>query len=163
MAVIDGGDQLKITVTVSEALVPKLKIGDAVDVTVSSVGAAFTGAIRSVDKAASLQTKLYTVTVSIPAEVECLLSGIFADVTFHTETSADTIVIPTQAILTSGSTQYVYVVEGDTARYVEVTTGLTGNGVTEITSGLEAGQQLVTVGQAYLSDGALVRIVTGEG
>ena len=114
------------------------------------------------DKAASLQTKLYTVTVSIPAEVEGLLSGMFADVTFHTETSADTIVIPTQAILTSGSTQYVYVVEGDTARYVEVTTGLTGNGVTEITSGLEAGQQLVTVGQAYLSDGALVRIVTGE-
>ena len=163
VAVIDGVDQLKITVTVSEALVPKLKIGDAVDVTVSSVGAAFTGAIRSVDKAASLQTKLYTVTVSIPAEEEGLLSGMFADVTFHTETSADTIVIPTQAILTSGSTQYVYVVEGDTARYVEVTTGLTGNGVTEITSGLEAGQQLVTVGQAYLSDGALVRIVTGEG
>ena len=142
VAVIDGVDQLKITVTVSEALVPKLKIGDAVDVTVSSVGAAFTGAIRSVDKAASLQTKLYTVTVSIPAEVEGLLSGMFADVTFHTDTSADTIVIPTQAILTSGSTQYVYVVEGDTARYVEVTTGLTGNGVTEITSG---------------------RIVTGEG
>lgn len=163
VAVIDGVDQLKITVTVSEALVPKLKIGDAVDVTVSSVGTAFTGAIRSVDKAASLQTKLYTVTVSIPAEVEGLLSGMFADVTFHTDTSADAIVIPTQAILTSGSTQYVYVVEGDTARYVEVTTGLTGNGVTEITSGLEAGQQLVTVGQAYLSDGALVRIVTGEG
>lgn len=34
VAVIDGVDQLKITVTVSEALVPKLKIGDAVDVTV---------------------------------------------------------------------------------------------------------------------------------
>ena len=131
--------------------------------TLDAMSAAFTGAIRSVDKAASLQTKLYTVTVSIPAEVEGLLSGMFADVTFHTDTSADTIVIPTQAILTSGSTQYVYVVEGDTARYVEVTTGLTGNGVTEITSGLEAGQQLVTVGQAYLSDGALVRIVTGEG
>lgn len=163
VAVIDGVDQLKITVTVSEALVPKLKIGDEVDVTVSSIGAAFTGAIRSVDKTASLQTKLYTVAVSIPAGVEGLLSGMFADVTFHTDTSADTIVIPTQAILTSGDTQYVYVVEDDAARYVEVTTGLTGNGVTEVTSGLEAGQQLVTVGQAYLSDGALVRIVTGEG
>ena len=163
VAVIDGVDQLKITVTVSEALVPKLKIGDEVDVTVSSIGAAFTGAIRSVDKTASLQTKLYTVAVSIPAGVEGLLSGMFADVPFHTDTSADTIVIPTQAILTSGDTQYVYVVEDDAARYVEVTTGLTGNGVTEVTSGLEAGQQLVTVGQAYLSDGALVRIVTGEG
>ena len=162
VAVIDGVDQLKIAVTVSEALVPKLSIGDSVDVTVSSVGASFTGTIRAVDKTANAQTKLYTVTVTIPSEVDGLLSGMFADVTFHTDTSADTIVIPAQAVLTSGGTQYVYVVEGDTARYVEVTTGLTGNGVTEITSGLEAGQQLVTVGQAYLSDGTPVRIVTGE-
>ena len=51
---------------------------------------------------------------------------------------------------------------GDTARYAEVITGLTGNGVTEVTSGLTAGQQLVTVGQAYLEDGDTVRIVTGE-
>ena len=110
-----------------------------------------------------MKDELARAVITIPSEVDGLLSGLFADVTFHTDTSADTIVIPAQAVLTSGGTQYVYVVEGDTARYVEVTTGLTGNGVTEITSGLEAGQQLVTVGQAYLSDGAPVRIVTGEG
>ena len=53
-------------------------------------------------------------------------------------------------------------VEDDAAKYVEVTTGLTGNGVTEVTSGLTAGQQLVTVGQAYLKDGDAVRVVSGE-
>ena len=40
--------------------------------------------------------------------------------------------------------------------------GLTGNGVTEITSGLEAGQQLVVVGQAYLKDGNPDRVVAVE-
>ena len=99
----------------------------------------------------------------MPAEVTGLRSGMFADVSFRTDTSADTIVIPTEAILTSNNIQYVFVVEGDTARYQEVTTGLSGNGVTEVTGGLEAGQQLVTVGQAYLSDGDAVRIVSGEG
>ena len=44
---------------------------------------------------------------------------------------------------------------------MEVSTGLTGNGVTEILTGLTAGQQLVTVGQAYLNDGDPVRIVSG--
>ena len=44
-----------------------------------------------------------------------------------------------------------------------MTTGLTGNGVTEIASGLAAGDQLVVVGQAYVTDGAAVRIVSGEG
>ena len=34
--------------------------------------------------------------------VSGLLSGMFADVTFHTDTSADTIVVPSEAILTNG-------------------------------------------------------------
>lgn len=163
VAVIDGAEVMEVSVSVSEALLPKLAIGDEADVTVSALDTSFVGTIRSIEQTANVQTKLYGVTVSVPAEVTDLRSGMFADVSFRTDTSADTIVIPTEAILTSNNIQYVFVVEGDTARYQEVTTGLSGNGVTEVTGGLEAGQQLVTVGQAYLSDGDAVRIVSGEG
>ena len=52
---------------------------------------------------------------------------------------------------------------GGTAYLNGEITGLTGSGVTEVTSGLSAGQQLVTVGQSYLSDGDPVRVVSGEG
>ena len=162
VAVIDGVDQMKVVVQVSEALVPKLRAGDTADVAVSAVGGSYESVIRSIEKAANMQTKLYTVTLSLPAEAEGLLAGMFADVTFHTDTSENTIVVPTEAVLTSGDVQYVFVVEDNTAKYVQVTVGLTGNGVTEITSGLQAGQQLVTVGQAYLSDGDPVRIVSGD-
>ena len=34
-------------------------------------------------------------------------------------------------------------------------------GVTEVLSGVSAGEQLVTVGQAYLVDGSAVRVVGG--
>lgn len=162
VAVIDAAGAMKITVSVSETLVPKLSIGDSADVSVSSAGETFTAVVRSVERTANAQTKLYSVTLTVPPEVTGLLSGMFADVTFHTDTASNTVVIPTEAILTSGETHYVFVVENDdTARYTEVQTGLTGKGVTEITSGLAAGQQLVTVGQSYLSDGAAVRIVSG--
>lgn len=163
VAVIDGVDQMKVQVSVSEALVPKLAIGDEADVSVTAVEASFVGTIRSVEQAANMQTKLYTVTLSVPAEVGGLMAGMFADVTFRTDTSANTIVVPTEAILTSGDVQYVYVVEDGVARYVEVTTGLTGTGVTEVLTGLTPGQQLVTVGQSYLADGDPVRVVSGEG
>ena len=163
VAVIDGAEQMKVQVSVSESLVPKLAIGDEVDVSVSAAEQNFTGTIRSVEQAANMQTKLYTVTISVPAEVSGLMSGMFADVTFHTDTSADTVVVPTEAILTSNGVQYVFVVEDGTARYVEVTTGLTGAGVTEVLSGLTPGQHLVTVGQSYLADGDPVRVVSGEG
>ncbi len=163
VAVINGAEQMKITVSVSEALVPKLAIGDQADVTVSAAGAQFSGTVRSVEKAANMQTQLYTVTISVPAEVSGLLSGMFAEVTFHTDRADGVITVPSQAVLTRGDTRYVFVVEDGAAKYVEVTLGMMGSGVTEVTSGLTAGQQLVTVGQSYLSDGDPVRIVSGEG
>ena len=163
VAVIDGPEQMKVTVSVSEALVPKLVIGDEAEVSVSAVDAVFTAQIRSVEQTANAQTMLYTVTLTVPADVGGLLSGMFADVTFRTDASENAVVVPTEAILTSGGEQYVFVVENDAARRVTVTTGLTGSGVTEILSGLQPGQQLVTVGQAYLSDGDPVRVVSGEG
>ena len=162
LAVIDGPEQMKVTASVSEALVPKIAPGTTADVYVGAVDTAFPAEIRSVEQAANMQTRLYTVTLVVPADVGGLLSGMFADVTFHTDVSADTIVVPTEAILTSGSVQYVFVVENGTAKYVEVTTGLNSTGVTEILSGLTAGQDLVVVGQAYLSDGDVVRVVSGE-
>ena len=162
VAVIDGVDRMEVAVSVSEALVPKLARGDKVDVSFSSLGVQVVGTIKSVDLAANMQTKLYSVTVSINEDVAGLLSGMFADVSFRTDTSANAIVIPTEAILTSNGVQYVFVVENNAARYVEITAGLTGSGVTEVTSGLNAGDVLVTVGQAYLSDGDAVRIVSGE-
>ena len=161
LAVIDGADQMKAVVQVSEALVPKLSAGDTADVSVSAVNQSFEATIRSVERAANLQTRLYTVTLTLPSDTDGLLAGMFADVTFHTDVSEDAIVVPTEAVLTRGETRYVFVVEDGAAKYIEVTTGLTGNGVTEVLSGLEAGQMLVTVGQAYLSDGDPVRIVSG--
>ena len=140
---------------------PKLSAGAAADVYVSALGKSFVATIRSVERAANLQTKLYSVVLTVPADVTGLLSGMFADVTFRTDTSENAIVIPTEAILTSNDVKYVFVVEDGVARYVEVTTGLTGSGVTEILSGLSEGQQLVTVGQAYLAEGDAVRIVEG--
>ena len=161
VAVIDGAEQMKVTVMVSEALVPKLAIGDTVTVRVRAADAEFDGVIRSVEKTANQVTKLYTVTVTVPAEVEALLSGMFADVTFHTAVSESAVVVPSEAILTSSDKQYVFIVENDTAKRVDITTGLTGSGMTEVTSGLDAGEQLVTVGQQYLSDGDAVRVVEG--
>ena len=168
VAVIEGVDQMEIAVSVSEALIPKLAEGDEVDVTISALERNLVGTIKKIETSANMQTKLYSVTISVLEDVDGLMSGMFADVAFRTDTSTDTIIIPTEAILTTNGEQYVFVADGitngsGTARRVSILTGLTGNGVTEVTSGLEAGNMLVTVGQAYLSDGDAVRIVSGEG
>ena len=162
VAVIQGADAIKITVSVAETLVAKIAAGDEAEVYVSAVDQRFTAVVRSVEQAAGQQTRLYTVTLEVPPEAAGLRSGMSAEVTFRTDVVPDTVVVPSQAVLTSGGVNYVYIVENDTARYVEVTTGLAGDGVTEIVSGLDGGEALVTVGQSYLADGDAVRIVGGE-
>ena len=162
VAVITGAEQMKITTSVSEALVPQLQSGDEATVYVSSADQTFTAAIRSVDRAANYQTQLYTVVLTVPADVTGLTSGASAEVTFHTNVYENTIVIPTEAILTGTDGQYVFVAENGAARRCPITTGLTGSGVTEVLTGLNEGEMLVTVGQAYLVEGSAVRVVGGE-
>ena len=162
VAVISDNSHMKITVMVSESLVSQLIPGSTADISVSAAGISLKGTIRSVDQTANMQTNLYAVTLALPEDTEGLLPGMFADVTFHTNVNDNTVVIPTQAILTSNDVQYVFVVEDGTAKYREVTTGITGSGVTQIASGLTMGEQLVTVGQSYLQDGDAVRVVSGE-
>ena len=163
VAVIDGAEVLEISVSVSEALVPRLTQGDEVGVTIGALDVETVGTIRSIERSPSAQTRLYAVTVGLTEDIPGLMTGMFAQVDFRTDASENAVVVPTEAILTSGQNQYVFVVEDGTARQVPVQTGLTGSGVTEVTEGLEDGQQLVTVGQEYLSDGDAVRIVSGEG
>lgn len=162
VAVISNAEQMKVTVYVSEALVPQLAIGDAAHVSVAAAKTEFTGVIRSVEQTANRQTKLYTVVLSVPNEQTDLISGMFAEVTFYTATSEGAVAVPSEAIMTVNDEQYVYVVEGETAKREEVRTGLVGDGVTEVLSGLSEGQKLVVVGQQYLEDGDTVRVV-GEG
>ena len=163
VAVITGDGTMKVTAMVSEALMPLLHEGDAVLVSLSSIGAEVSGTIRSLSETANQQTRLYTVSIDIPQDTQGLVSGLFADITFYTDTSANAVVVPSEAILTSNGTQYVFAVENETAKYIAIETGLVGDGVTEITAGLSGGETIVTVGQQYLSDGDAVRIVSAEG
>ena len=161
VAVIAGAEQAKIAVSVSESVVPKLKVGDFATVTVSSLGLTFDAPIYSIDRVPNLQTKLFGVVLTVPADVEALRSGTFADVAFHVATANNAVVVPTEAILTANAEQFVFVVEDGSAVKTVIKTGLAGNGMTEVTEGLSAGVEIVTLGQQYLSDGDLVRIVEG--
>lgn len=164
VATIESMTDKKISASVSESVIPKLAEGDTVSVHVSSLGKTFPATISGMEKASNYQTRLFGVTIQVPtAETSGLLSGMFADITFYTDTQENVILVPTEAIQTGPNGQFVYTVDSDNiAHMVPVQTGLVGDGVTEITSGLAGGERLVTVGQFYLVDGAEVRIVTAE-
>lgn len=177
--VIAEGGNIEVSVSVSETVLPGLHIGDRATVTVQSVSAEpFDTTISTIAAAANAQTKLYDVTLALPADMKPAI-GTFANVILYTDQRADVVYVPTEAILTDGETQYVFVTtderpeadekkndvgvgDGPWAKKIEITTGLVGDGITEVTSGLAGGETLVVKGQSYLSDGSLVRVVSGE-
>lgn len=161
LATVESTANREISASVSETLVSKLRVGGRVNVRVDAANAEFQGIIGSIDSSANYATHLYGVTIQIPAGVtKSLLSGMFAEVTFYTDTQNNVVIIPSEAIQTGTAGQYVYTLDSQNiAHRVLVATGLVGDGVTEITSGLVGGEVLVTVGQFYLSDGAQARVV----
>ena len=165
--VIAENGAIEVTASVAEDVFVDLAVGDTADVQISVLSdEPIEGTISELPVAANLQTSLYDVSVSLPSDAKPPI-GAFATVTFYTERRENTISVPTEAVLTGADNeQYVFVVdsyaEGDTAVRIPVETGLVNATNTEILSGLSEGDRVVIKGQSYLTDGALVRIVTEE-
>ena len=162
--VVSSGNKQQVLVSVSETLKPYINAGDEVDVVVSAISKEnIKGIIDSVSPSPSAMTSLYDVYINIVDENIPTSLGMFAEVTFKTNKKENAITVPTQAILTDGETQYVYITEDDViSKKVIVETGIVGNTNTEITSGLNEGDKIIIKGQSYLSDASSIRIVEGE-
>jgi multidrug efflux pump subunit AcrA (membrane-fusion protein) len=90
-----------------------------------------------------------------------IFAGMFATVSLITNSKVDVPVIPRTALIQTYGTWIVFVVPSgsDIAQRREVTLGLESETMIEITGGLEEGEQVVSEGQNFLTDGDQVRIV----
>ena len=164
--VIAEDSRVKIKASVSEDVFAGLHVGDSAGVQISVLSDEVkTAKILSLPAAANQQTNLYDVSVSVPDGTEPAI-GSFATVIFYTDRRENTLSVPTECVLTGNDNErYLFTVDegGTIAKRVTVETGLVGKTQTEITSGLTAGDRVVTKGQSYLSDGSAVRVVTSDG
>lgn len=164
--VIAEDSRVKINASVSEDVFAGLHTGDSAGVQISVLSDEVKSAkIVSLPAAANQQTNLYDVSVSVPDGSDPAI-GSFATVIFYTDRRENTLSVPTECVLTGNDNErYLFTVDesGTTAKRVTVETGLVGKTQTEITSGLNEGDRVVTKGQSYLSDGSAVRVVTSDG
>jgi multidrug efflux pump subunit AcrA (membrane-fusion protein) len=94
-----------------------------------------------------------------------LRPGLYATTTIVSEEHADTMAVPQTAIIRDGGAAACVVIEdaadgGLVARRRNVTTGIAGDGLVEIVSGLAGDERVVTTGAASLADGQPVRLPT---
>lgn len=133
--------------TVGESDVAKLKLGQVATVTVDAIGsgAKLTGRVTSLDPVATIQqgVPVYGVDVTIDVPDPAIRAGMTGTANVIVASRQDVITVPNLAIRSQNGRRYLQVLRNGKAEDVDVTFGLSNDTVTEVTSGLQAGDQVV--------------------
>lgn len=126
-----------------------------VDVSVPNAdGAPLSGIVTFINNAIDSTTGTVLVKATLANDDESLLPGQFVTVVLLLATIPDAIVVPSQAVQTGQTGEYVFVVKPDmTVDLRAVVIGETSGSDIVIRTGLDAGEQVVTDGQLRLRAG----------
>ncbi len=119
-----------------------------------------TGKVIAVDNQVNVATGTVLIKAEFANEHMTLFPNQFVNVRLLLDTLRDAVVIPSAAIAVGASGSYVYVMDSNNKVAVRaVTPGPASQDYTAITSGLKAGERIVTDGLDRLKDGSTVQIV----
>ncbi|HCA26029.1 MAG TPA: multidrug transporter subunit MdtA [Pseudomonas sp.] len=122
-----------------------------------------TGNLTTLDNQIDTATGTLRVRGQFANEDEALFPNQFVNVRLRLSTLRDVVTIASDAVQFGNSRTYVYVVEDSKAYVREVTLGASADGRVAVTSGLQAGEQVVLEGLDRLRDGKEVVIPDAEG
>jgi RND family efflux transporter MFP subunit len=150
--------QLKIVISVSEAIAYKLIKGQDVKITTAVYpGVTFMGKIISIAPQGN-NINSYPIEIQLSNTAKhTLKAGTYVNVSIEMQQSEPVILIPRDAIVSSVRTPSVYKIEnGNVARLVNITIGASYDNAIEVAYGLQEGDIVVVSGQINLMDGATV-------
>lgn len=152
--------EVEVSLNVPESMMSQVKKGQSAALRLTAYpDQDFPGEVSSIAPTIAKDTRTVEVKVTPIDEDGLLRSGMYATVSILAQEKKDTLVAPLAAVTTAQDQSIVYVVKDDnTVEQRPVTTGLTDNDRIEILTGLKAGEQVVTAGQANLVDGAKVKL-----
>lgn len=131
---------------------PWISEGQAVEVELSYLpGTVYKGVVSYIYPVLREQARDVHVRIVVPNRSGELKPGMFANVQLAGKTLKDVVVVPTEAVIRSGSRSLVFVADGSGSfepREVETGgEGGPGNGLVYVISGVEAGEKVVTSAQ----------------
>ncbi len=145
---IDSGD-FEVTADVVESDISSMTLGQDATITVSAIDAAIGGKVDTIAPTAgasgSSSVVSFPVTVALTGGPSALRSGMTADITIVTASAPNVLAIPSTALRGTSGDYRVQVMGADgTISTTPVTVGLVTSSQAEITSGLAAGDVVVT-------------------
>jgi membrane fusion protein (multidrug efflux system) len=156
---IVNADTVKIEVDVSAADVGEIRDGLFVEVQVTALpDEIFHGEVSTVAVKANETTRTYAVEIIIENLDHRLRPGMLADVKIQTGRLEDAVSIPLDAILQRNGSSVVFIEQDGRAAERRIEISAVHGASAVISSGLEAGERLIVIGQHNLDDGRNVLV-----
>lgn len=167
--------KMQVIADIDEADIGDVHEGERVSFTVDAFpDDTFTGRVTQVRQVATTESNVVTYEVVISAQNDDLKlkPGLTANVTIYTNEVSDVLSVPTRALQFTPNEKMlteeqsiedckgkdkVWIMQGNVFKAIPVTTGTTNGILTEIKSGLKAGQEVITdfsMGNDAIADGA---------
>ncbi len=146
LGTVFNSQSMNLTIQVNELQVANVHPGQQVVVTAPGLpGKTFTGRVTGVDTMGNTQNGLATFGVHIAVDATAgLLPGMTADARIVVQSVADAIQVPIEAVVQQGTQAEVELLQDGRPVAVPVTVGLVNDQDAQITSGLQAGETVIT-------------------
>jgi multidrug efflux pump subunit AcrA (membrane-fusion protein) len=145
--VITNTDALEVTVSLAEADIVSVKMGQKATFTFDALpDVTLTGKVTNIDNSGTVNQGVvsYNVTLVPDTTAPSVKGGMTVTANIITEVKADVLAVPIAAVKTSTSGSYVQILESGKPVDQTVEVGLSTDSYMEITSGLTEGQEVVT-------------------
>ena len=153
-----------VYVDVYEYELPWISVGDQVKMELTGVpGKIFMGSLAYIYPYAEAKTRTIRVRLVFDNKELLLKPDMFAEISIAASRQFDAVVVPTEAVVRSGTREQVFVVRGG-GKFEprEVKLGITTDGVTQILAGLAVDEEVVTSAQFLIDSESKLREATAK-
>ena len=160
---ISSTGKLEIKTNVAERFISRIGLYQKAELTFDAFpGESFPAVLVEIDPVLDTSSRTLGIKLIQEPSDPRLRSGMYARIKLVTDTKKNAIVIPHNVIVTRNSKDIVYVLNpiDSTVSVREVQKGIRVDDKQEVVSGLNAGDIIIVKGQALLSEGAKVNVIS---
>lgn len=155
---LDDLTVIEVDFSVPETLLPRLGIGQRVDLTSAAwPDRAFRGRIGRIDTRVDAATRSVAIRAEIPNDDRALVGGMYLLVTLVLD-ERQALAVPERALSAEGDVNLVLVAENGVARQAEIRVGRQSGDLVEVLEGLDPGAQIIVSNLHRVQPGTAVQV-----
>ncbi|MGD9346016.1 MAG: efflux RND transporter periplasmic adaptor subunit [Candidatus Aminicenantes bacterium] len=158
--------ELKVSASLSENYVSRVKKNDIVHVEIPVLGLEFEQSIDAVSQVIDPDNRTFEIEIKIPRVLERIKPNMLAVVTINDYKNPQALIVPQNIIQKTDSHHFLFVANEQNGEWIAkkrvVRSGESYNNRIEILDGIEEGDIVITFGFQNLADGQTVTVSEGE-